>query len=131
MKTQWRVSGPTIAEEAFADRAANEFDRSQEGSLSLAAGDRGAPSHRHVRIPLGRGLTRPGAVIREPEWLASLQNSYAIHNVVAVHPELPFYIIRWDGERSLEWMDLGDPTQRLRPFHFEIYFCKEALRDEH
>src|SRR5262249_43773045 len=31
----------------------------------------------------------------------------------------------------LDWLDLGDPTQRLRPSHFEIYYCKESLRDEH
>src|SRR5262249_17919911 len=59
------------------------------------------------------------------------RNAYAIHNVLAVRPELPFFVVRWDGERRLEWMDLSDPRQRLKPFHFEIYFGKEALRDQH
>src|SRR5215471_6560789 len=82
-------------------------------------------------MPLGRGLTRLGSPIHEPQWLASLQSSFALHNVVGLRPELPFSVIRWDGERSLDWLDLGDPTQRLRPSHFEIYYCKESLRDEH
>src|ERR1051325_3730869 len=123
------VSGPTIAQENGSE-AANEAKR-QEGSWSAAVVDRGALGHRQVRMPLGRGLTRPGAAIHEPEWLASLQSSYALHNVVALRPELPFSIIRWDGERSLDWIDLGEPSQRLRPSHFEIYYCKESLREEH
>jgi len=64
-------------------------------------------------------------------WLANLQNSYAIHCVIAHRPELPLYVIRDAGERGLEWMDLSDPNVRLKPFHFEIYFGKETLRDDH
>jgi AraC-like DNA-binding protein len=63
-------------------------------------------------------------------WFANLQNSYAIHNVIAHRPELPVFVIR-DGEDALEWMDLTDPRQRLKPFHFEIYFGKEEARDAH
>jgi AraC-like DNA-binding protein len=64
--------------------------------------------------------------------LATLRDDYAIHNVVAMRPELPFFLLRWDGKRGLEWMDLGDPRQsQLKPFHFEIHFGKEARRDEH
>lgn len=73
----------------------------------------------------------PSAGSDSPDWFAILENAYAIHNVIALRPELPFFLIRWDGKRSLEWMDLSDPRQRLKPFHFEIYFGKEALRDEH
>ena len=64
--------------------------------------------------------------------LASLRDAYAIHNVVAMRPELPFFLVRWDGARSLEWMELGDPRQtELKPFHFEIHFGKETRRDQH
>jgi AraC-like DNA-binding protein len=64
-------------------------------------------------------------------WLANLQNSYAIHNVIAHRPELPVYVIRDDGSGTLQWMDLTDPRERLKPFHFEIYFGKESVRDDH
>ncbi|HEY5944696.1 MAG TPA: helix-turn-helix domain-containing protein [Kofleriaceae bacterium] len=63
-------------------------------------------------------------------WLSNLQNAYAIHNVIAHRPELPVYVII-DGANGLEWMDLTDPGDRLKPFHFEIYFGKEAARDAH
>jgi AraC-like DNA-binding protein len=65
------------------------------------------------------------------DWLAALRDAYAIHNIVALRPELPFWVIRWDGDRALDWMELTDPHPRLKPFHFEIYFGKEALRDQH
>lgn len=64
-------------------------------------------------------------------WLGNLQSSYAIHNVIAHRPELPVYLVRDDGAGSLEWMDLSDPAQRLKPFHFEIHFGKESVRDDH
>jgi AraC-like DNA-binding protein len=64
-------------------------------------------------------------------WLGNLQNSYAIHNVIAHRPELPVFVVRDDGSGVLQWMDLSDPGERLKPFHFEIYFGKEAVRDEH
>ena len=65
------------------------------------------------------------------DWMAALRDAYAIHNIVALRPELPLWIIRWDGGTKLDWMELTDPHQRLKPFHFEIYFGKEALRDQH
>jgi AraC-like DNA-binding protein len=65
------------------------------------------------------------------DWLAALRDAYAIHNIVAMRPELPFWVIRWDGAEGLEWMELTDPRQPLKPFHFEIYFGKEKLRDQH
>ena len=63
-------------------------------------------------------------------WLSNLQTAYAIHNVIAHRPELPVYVII-DGADGLEWMDLSDPGDRLKPFHFEIFFGKEAARDAH
>jgi AraC-like DNA-binding protein len=64
-----------------------------------------------------------------PSWLANLHNGYAIHNVVVHRPELPFFVIQWDGGTELHWIDLGDPRIRIRPFHFEIFFGKESARD--
>jgi AraC-like DNA-binding protein len=71
-------------------------------------------------------LERPGR-----DWMGALQDAYAIHNIVALRPELPLWVIRWDGGNRLDWMELTDPHQKLKPFHFEIYFGKESLRDEH
>ena len=65
------------------------------------------------------------------DWLGALQDAYAIHNIVALRPELPFWVIRQDSTGELDWMELTDPSQRPKPFHFEIYFGKESLRDEH
>ena len=31
------------------------------------------------------------------DWLGALRDAYAIHNIVALRPELPFWVIRWDG----------------------------------
>src|SRR5438552_1192325 len=67
----------------------------------------------------------------EPQWLVHVRTSYAIQNVVGTRSDLPFWLVRWDGKRQLEWMELGDPEERPKPFHFEIYFGKESLRDEH
>lgn len=63
-------------------------------------------------------------------WFAHLRSAYAVHNVIAHRPELPVYLVRDAGER-LEWMDLSDPREHLKPFHFEIYFGREAERDAH
>jgi AraC-like DNA-binding protein len=65
------------------------------------------------------------------DWLGALQDAYAIHNIVALRPELPFWVIRQDAGGALDWMELTDPSQRSKPFHFEIYFGKDKLRDQH
>src|SRR6185436_12544161 len=65
------------------------------------------------------------------DWLGALQDAYAIHNIVALRPELPFWVIRQDSTGELDWMELTDPSQRPKPFHFEIYFGKDKLRDRH
>jgi AraC-like DNA-binding protein len=66
-----------------------------------------------------------------PDWLTRARNAYAVHNVTVWRPQLPFWLLLWDGQRGLEWMELTDPRQKIKPFHFEIYFGKEAVRDEH
>ena len=92
----------------------------------------GTPSARVAGAPWpGSNGPIEHAVAPPPKWLGALRDSYAIHNVIATRPELPFFVIRWDGATNLEWMELGDPRQRLKPFHFEIYFGKESLRDAH
>jgi AraC-like DNA-binding protein len=63
--------------------------------------------------------------------MSGVQAGYAIHNVVASRPQLPFWLVRWDGERGLEWIELTGPHKRWKPFQFEIYFGKEAARDEY
>jgi AraC-like DNA-binding protein len=68
---------------------------------------------------------------RSSDWLSTLRSTYALHNVKSTRRELPFWVIRWDGARGLDWMDLSDPSRQLKPFHFEIYFGKESVRDEH
>jgi AraC-like DNA-binding protein len=80
---------------------------------------------RLVAVPRDRASAAP------LPWMTQVQASYAVHNIVAMRPELPFWLIRWDGHRTLDWMELTDPHLRLKPFHFEIYFGKESLRDEH
>ena len=68
---------------------------------------------------------------QHPDWMANLRDWYSIFSVLAVRPELPFFVIRWDGEEHLEWINLSDPRHQLEPFHFEIYFGKEHVRDAH
>jgi AraC-like DNA-binding protein len=72
-------------------------------------------------------------------WRERLKNAYAIHNVITLRPELPVYLIQWDkkkqmqeGEKLLDWMDLGEPNNlMLRPQHFESYYGKDHVRDQH
>jgi len=63
--------------------------------------------------------------------MAKLRDWYSIFSVLAVRSELPFFVIRWDGDEYLEWINLSDPRHQLEPFHFEIYFGKEHVRDAH
>lgn len=64
-----------------------------------------------------------------PPWLTRLRNTYAIHNVTAMRPSLPFWVIRRTEDGELDWMELGEPTRALKPFHFEIHFGRQAERD--
>ncbi len=73
------------------------------------------------------------------DWRERAKNAYAIHNAIVLRPELPVYLIEWnphkaleDGEKELDWMDLSPPNSTmLRPQHFESYFGKDHVRDEH
>jgi len=65
------------------------------------------------------------------EWFTSFRDAYAVHNVISWRPELPLFLLLWDGADDLEWMELSAPQQPLKPFHFETYFGKEAARDAH
>lgn len=78
-----------------------------------------------------RTTSDPGMGDGAPAWLATLRGAYAIHNVVAHRPELPVFLVRDRGDANLDWMDLTAPSDRLQPFHFEIHFGKEAVRDAH
>lgn len=64
------------------------------------------------------------------DW-ASLRNYYAIQNVIAMRPRLPFWVIRSRGGAALDWMELSDPQPGVMPFHFEIFFGKEDARDRY
>ena len=64
-----------------------------------------------------------------PAWLTRLRNTYAINNVTAMRPSLPFWVIRRDAQGELDWMELGEPTRAIKPFHFEIYFGRQDDRD--
>ena len=72
------------------------------------------------------------------DWFERVLNYYWVHNVVRQHPELPLWIIQWDGEgalgdprreASLNWLDLNETVGQVLPFHFEIYYGKESRRD--
>src|SRR4051812_4240802 len=86
---------------------------------------------RAKRKAAASGRSKSVASTAEPQWLVHVRTSYAVQNVVGTRSDLPFWLVRWDGKRELEWMELGDPEERPKPFHFEIYFGKESLRDEH
>ena len=72
-------------------------------------------------------------------WRERLNNAYAIHNAMILRPELPVYLVEWnpqkalqDGEKELDWMDLARPINAmLRPQHFESFFGKDHVRDQH
>jgi AraC-like DNA-binding protein len=69
--------------------------------------------------------------ISPPDWFGNVRAGYAIHNILGMRPELSLWLIRWDGGEKLDWMELTDPHRRLKPYHYEIYFGKEPMRDQH
>ncbi|MGE0325414.1 MAG: helix-turn-helix domain-containing protein [Polyangiaceae bacterium] len=77
--------------------------------------------------PISESMVR---AIRPP-WQRQLTSFYALQNVISRRPQLPLYVIQWDGERGLEWMELGVPSDNLKPFHFEIFYGKESKRDQY
>src|SRR5204863_7296268 len=105
----------------------------------LDAKRRGSAKARTPRAVAAAAAPPPAAPVAaaanhggDPQWLVQIRSLYAVHNVVGTRAELPFWLIRSDGQRQFEWMELGEPNgNRPKPFHFEIYFGKESLRDEH
>ena len=100
--------------------------QSRSSSSSPVGGSSGAKSRSS-----GRAATRGKPCAAESAWVTAIRNAYAVHNITTRRPELPFWLVRWDGARDLEWIDLTDPRQALKPFHFEIHFGKRSVRDEH
>jgi AraC-like DNA-binding protein len=93
----------------------NEAVVDQDTSLGGADPARGL-----LGKPRGRG-----------DWLERINNYYWGNNLLRLHQELPFWILHWDGKKTLTWMDLNEVVGRIQPFHFEIHFGKEAKRDDY
>lgn len=64
-------------------------------------------------------------------WFDEVQSYYWIHNIVHLHRELNFWLIRRSESNSLTWMELNIDGQHIQPFHFEIFYGRERLRDEY
>jgi AraC-like DNA-binding protein len=84
--------------------------------------------------PLGsrdpaRGLS--GKPRGRGDWLERINNYYWGNNLLRLHRELPFWILHWDGKKTLNWMDLNGVVGRIQPFHFEIHFGKQGKRDDY
>ncbi len=78
--------------------------------------------------------TGPLDMTHKPEsaaWLDKVKSYYWIHNILNLHRELTFWLIRWDGGKYLDWMELAQPISAIQPFHFEIFHGKESRRDAH
>ncbi len=63
-----------------------------------------------------------------PVWLGRIRNFNVIHNLLALHPELAYWIIQWNGD-DLTWLDLTPDSEEIKPYHFEIYYGKNTRRD--
>jgi hypothetical protein len=62
--------------------------------------------------------------------VVQIRSLYAVHNVWGRAPSCPSGLVRSDGSAS-STDELGEPnSNRPKPFHFEIYFGKESLRDQ-
>ena len=67
----------------------------------------------------------------DEKWFEEVQSYYWIHNIVHLHRELNFWLIRIGDEGQLTWMELNIEGQHIQPFHFEIYYGCEARRDKY
>lgn len=67
----------------------------------------------------------------DASWLERVRTYYRLQNLLLLHPELPLWIVQWDGKKRLQWWELNDTRGRIQPFHFEIHFGKESQRDDH
>ncbi len=65
------------------------------------------------------------------KWFDEVQSYYWIHNIVHLHRELNFWLIRMGDEGQLTWMELNIEGQHIQPFHFEIFYGCESLRDKY
>jgi AraC-like DNA-binding protein len=61
--------------------------------------------------------------------LAQIQDYYSIHTLLRLHSEVTYWIIHWDGAKGLQWREINEQVGRIQPYHFEIYFGKQAKRD--
>ncbi|MCH2107780.1 MAG: AraC family transcriptional regulator [Polyangiaceae bacterium] len=64
-------------------------------------------------------------------WFEEVQSYYWIHNIIHLHPEMNFWLIRRESNGQLTWMELNLETERIQPFHFEIFYGREADRDRY
>lgn len=62
-------------------------------------------------------------------WFDHVQSYYWLHNILHLHRELNFWLIRRNPDSSLTWMELDIAAQHIQPFHFEIYYGVENQRD--
>lgn len=67
----------------------------------------------------------------DEKWFDEVQSYYWIHNIVHLHRELNFWLIRMSDEGQLTWMELNIEGQHIQPFHFEIFYGCESLRDQY
>jgi AraC-like DNA-binding protein len=82
-------------------------------------------------IPPTPSTTADAAEEGSPSWIASVRNSQLLNDITAQRPELPIWLLRWDGRGEIEWIDLADSQRGVRPVHFEIQFGKGHLREQH
>lgn len=67
----------------------------------------------------------------ERSWFDEVQSYYWIHNIVHLHRELNFWLIRRGADGALTWMELNIEGQHIQPFHFEIFYGRERTRDDY
>jgi AraC-like DNA-binding protein len=67
----------------------------------------------------------------DEKWFDEVQSYYWIHNIVHLHRELDFWLIRLGDSGQLTWMELNTEGQHIQPFHFEIFYGCEAQRDKY
>ncbi|HSC85830.1 MAG TPA: AraC family transcriptional regulator [Polyangiaceae bacterium] len=65
----------------------------------------------------------------ERPWFDEVQSYYWIHNIVHLHRELNFWLIRRTENNSLTWMELNIDGQQIQPFHFEIFYGRDTSRN--
>ena len=74
--------------------------------------------------------TSPGSQNQqEPHWLQHIRNYYWIHDVLQIYTGLSSWVLEWDGEDLIQWMELTPQAPlNLRPTHFEKFYGQEAER---